>query len=225
MNRRARLTLISVCLVALLAGAFSAYYLKAEIERQFKFALDRADLMKRLASDNVARSLESQSVLPSPQAEATPADLTDRLRTIMAVSRSLLEITVCDPANKVLLSTDASRHVGDPFPEDYPDYGQLATGSRLIDKIKVLKDEGTPKYYQLTEALGAGGQRPELYVHVVILPALLRKASRYLVMSGILADQKPEILSDLRDAGIGDAVVSERGEWISVRVSAPTLVS
>ena len=116
MNRRARLTLISVCLVALLAGAFSAYYLKTEIERQFKFAFDRADLMKRLASDNVARSLERQSVLPSPEAQATDADLTDRLRTIMAVSRSLLEITVCDPGNKVLLSTDASRHVGDPFP-------------------------------------------------------------------------------------------------------------
>jgi hypothetical protein len=34
MTRRARLTLISVCLVALLTGTISSYYLKAEIEHK-----------------------------------------------------------------------------------------------------------------------------------------------------------------------------------------------
>src|SRR4029077_5132939 len=95
-----------------------------------------------LAAENVARSLERQAVLPSPEAQATDEDLTARLRTIMTVSRSLLEIPVCDPGQKILMSTDASRKIGDQFPDDYPDYKQLALGSRLIDKVRVLLDQG-----------------------------------------------------------------------------------
>lgn len=174
MTRRARLTLISVCLVALLTGTISTYYLKTEIEKQFEFALQRANIMKSLAADSVARSLEQQPSLPMAQALLFDSDLADRLRTIMAVSQSLLEITICDPHNYVLLSTDASRHAGDPFPGDYPDYGQLANRSGLFQKLRVLIDESTPKYYQLSEALGPEGQSPVLFVRVVILPALIR---------------------------------------------------
>ncbi len=174
MTQRIRLTLISVCLVALLTGSISFYYLKSEIDKQFQFALQRADLMKSLAADSVARSLDLKPSLPIPQALLSDADLADRLRTIMAVSRSLLEITICDAQNKVLLSTDATRHAGDPFPADYPDYGRLATLSSILEKLRVLRDEGTPKYYQLFQALGPEGQSPDLFVRVVILPALIR---------------------------------------------------
>ena len=163
---------MSVGLVALLTGAISAYYLRNEIEMQFQFALERADLMKSLAADGVRRSLEQQPNLPT-EALANDADLADRLRTIMAVSRSLLEITVCDPRDNVLLSTDASRRPGNPFPADYPDYGQLAHRAGLFEKLRVLSDEGAPKYYQLSEALAPEGQSPILYVRVVILPAFL----------------------------------------------------
>src|SRR5579862_5639578 len=151
MNRRARLTLMSVGLVALLTGAISAYYLRNEIEMQFQFAFERADLMKSLASDGVRRSLEQQPSLPTEAALANDADLADRLRTIMAVSRSLLEITVCDPRDIVLLSTDASRRPGASFPAGYPDYGLLVHRAGLLEKLRVLRDEGVPKYYQLSE--------------------------------------------------------------------------
>src|SRR6266404_1396002 len=174
MTQRIRLTLISVCLVALLTGSISIYYLKTEIEKQFQFGLQRADLMKSLAADSVARSLDLHPSIPIPQALLSDSDLADRLRTIMAVSRSLLEITICDNQNRVLLSTDTSRHPGDPFPVDYPDYGRLASQSSLYEKIRVLRDERTPKYYQLSGALGPEGQTPDLFVRVVILPALIR---------------------------------------------------
>lgn len=175
MNRRVRLTLMSVCLVALLTGTFSAYYLKAEIERQFQSALQRGELMKSLAGDNVARSLERHAALPTAEALATDSDLADRLRAIITYSRSLLEITICDPKdNKVLLSTDAFRRVGSPFPEDYPDYSQLATRSGLFEKIQVLREQGASKYYQLSQALGPEGESPVVFVRVVILPALMR---------------------------------------------------
>ena len=68
MTQRIRLTLISVCLVALLTGSISIYYLKTEIEKQFQFGLQRADLMKSLAADSVARSLDLHPSIPIPQA-------------------------------------------------------------------------------------------------------------------------------------------------------------
>src|SRR5262245_837129 len=132
MTRRVRLTLISVCLVALLTGTISSYYLAAEIERQFQFALQQAELLKSLAADNVTRSLERQSSLSIPAALTTDVDLGSRLQKIMTESRSLLEIAICDESNNVLLSTDPSRHTGDPFPQDYPDYSQLANRAGLF---------------------------------------------------------------------------------------------
>src|ERR1700730_7422185 len=173
MNRRARLNLISVGLVALLTGVISVYYLKIDIEKHFQFSLERADAMKRLAADSVARSSEQQSNLPIPEALAIDIDLAARLLKIMSVSGSLIEIAVCDRHNKVLLCTD--RRPGDIFPSDYPDYEQLAKRSSLLQKIRVLLDVRTPKYYQLSEALGPEGQNADLWVRVVILPVLLRK--------------------------------------------------
>src|SRR5260370_11670163 len=105
MTQRIRLTLISVCLVALLTGSISVYYLKAEIEKQFQFGLQRADLMKSLAADSVARSLDLKPSLPIPQALLSDADLAARLRTIVAVSRSLPQNTICPNPNKRLLGT------------------------------------------------------------------------------------------------------------------------
>jgi signal transduction histidine kinase len=175
MNRRTRLTLISVGLVALLTGFISAYYLKTDIERHFQFSLERAEVMKSLAADTVARSGERQSTLPIPEALASDADLASRLRKIMTASgSSLLEIAVCDRYNKVLLSTDTSRRAGDAFPEDYPDYGQLVKGASLLRKVRVLIDARAPKFYQLSEALGPEGQESDLFIRVVVFPALLR---------------------------------------------------
>ncbi len=175
MNRRVRLTLMMVGLVALLAGAISAYYLATGIGKEFQQALERAELLKELAADNVRRSLESQPSVPVPDALAHDPDLAGRLANIMAISKSLLEIAVCDSSNHVLLSTLA-RPRGDPFPADYPDYEQLATQANLFEKLRTLRESRAPHLYQLSQALTARpeSQSADLYVRVVILPALIR---------------------------------------------------
>src|SRR5260370_38627224 len=103
MNRRARLTLISVGLVALLTGFISVYYLKIDIDKHFQFSLERAETMKRLAAGSAARSSEQQSNLPLPEALAINIDLPARLLKIMSVSRSLIQIAVYHRHNRMLL--------------------------------------------------------------------------------------------------------------------------
>ncbi|MEO7652717.1 MAG: histidine kinase dimerization/phospho-acceptor domain-containing protein, partial [Bryobacteraceae bacterium] len=190
MTRSARLTLFSVLMVGVLVTTISALYLKNQIDRQFQFVLQRADLMKRLAADAVSRSIDQHLSLSIPEALAADADLPGRLLKILALSGSLLEIAVCDPQDKILFSTDLTRPAGLPFPKDYPDYARLAGEAGLLERLRVLSADTGPKYYQLSEALGAEGQAPVLWVRVVIYPALIR----------------PDVIPDLRNAALGSLV-------------------
>ncbi len=61
-----------------------------------------------------------------------------------------------------------------------------------------------------------------LDVILEILPRLLAKARRQLVLSGILAEQETAILAQLEKVGISDPVVARSGEWISVSISIET---
>ncbi len=51
-----------------------------------------------------------------------------------------------------------------------------------------------------------------------ILDLLIAKTGKVLLLSGILAEQEPEIVKQLGDRGIDDAVISKSGEWISVLI-------
>lgn len=52
-----------------------------------------------------------------------------------------------------------------------------------------------------------------------LLPLLLAKAKKTLVMSGILAEQTDAIVGSLAEHGITDAEIRQSGEWISVVVA------
>lgn len=58
-------------------------------------------------------------------------------------------------------------------------------------------------------------------VIVPILPLLISKTKRMLVMSGILAEQKEWVTGELEKLGIKDSKIEQDGEWISVTVGRP----
>ncbi|MCO6510503.1 MAG: 50S ribosomal protein L11 methyltransferase [Aridibacter famidurans] len=51
-----------------------------------------------------------------------------------------------------------------------------------------------------------------------LLPLLLKKSAKVLVMSGILAEKSPEVVAPLREFGVANAEVEKDGEWVSVIV-------
>ena len=59
-----------------------------------------------------------------------------------------------------------------------------------------------------------------LDVILPILSMLIEKANKTLVLSGILAEQKTEIVNALASSQITDAEIKQAGEWISVVVKA-----
>jgi ribosomal protein L11 methyltransferase len=51
-----------------------------------------------------------------------------------------------------------------------------------------------------------------------MLPLLLDKSCKCLILSGILAEQESQIVKELKAFGIDNATVDRDGEWISVRI-------
>ncbi|MGH9661932.1 MAG: sensor histidine kinase, partial [Bryobacteraceae bacterium] len=173
MTRRARLTLVSVLLAAALATAISAVYLRNQLNEHFRFALQRSEMFKTLAVDAVTRSLDRSPELSIEEALAADAELPTQLAKIMGISRSLLEIAVCDTAGRVLVSTDSTHDRGQPFPADYADFARLVNAAGTVEKIRVLTERNL-RYYRLSQPLGSEDQQPALLVHVVVYPALIR---------------------------------------------------
>jgi ribosomal protein L11 methylase PrmA len=59
-------------------------------------------------------------------------------------------------------------------------------------------------------------------VIVPLLPLLLEKSKRVLILSGILNEQKDFIIAKLKDYGIEKPKIESLGEWISVSVEKRT---
>ena len=170
MSLRAQLTLWCVLVMALIVGVVSAVDLAQEVTHQFESTLERADYFKGTAAAVVTRALNQHREVPIREALQQNTELSGDLREIMAASKSLLEVAVCDPKGEVLVDSEPSR-VGIMFPA-YPDFRPLVKGS-MIEKLRVLF--GDTQKYQLVQGLGVPGQEPSMYVRVVIYPRLLQK--------------------------------------------------
>jgi hypothetical protein len=167
MTLRTKLTLWSVLLATLIAGAISAVDLANVLRLQFDATLKRAQLMNNIASELVRGTLDRQPSVPLRDALRDP-ELGAALVNILTASR-ILEIEVVDPDGEILADSDQSR-VGSAAPK-YPDFEALVNKTHWYSKAQLLPASGTP-YYQLEQVWGAGDQ-PLLYVRVIVAPALI----------------------------------------------------
>jgi signal transduction histidine kinase len=173
MTLQAKLTLGSVLLATLIVGLISVVDLANDIQRQFDVTLERADLLKRVATKMVVQALDRRRTVPLREALRDP-DLTSGLIDFGAASRVVFEIAVLSAENEVLADSDPSR-LGVTSPP-YPDFRPVVAKASWWSKIQLLRQNG--RYYQLQEPLGfrESGARdtPLLYVRVIIEPALIR---------------------------------------------------
>lgn len=167
---RARLTLWSVLLMATIVGCIGAIDLANEVQQQFDATMERAGLLRRVATTLVLQTLDRQRTAPLREALRDP-ELSAQLVDLLTASRTLLEIAVVDRSSEILASSDPTR-LGKIF-EAYPDFGPVVAHTSSWDKVKILF--GDKRYYQLEQPLGTGGQTL-LSVRVVVYPALIRNA-------------------------------------------------
>ena len=122
----------------------------------------------------------------------------------------------------ILAIAAAKLQDSEPFPPIYgcdtdEDSIKIAKENVEINDVKGITlevgplKEDAPKYDFTCANLTAD-------VIVPILPLLLKKTKRMLVMSGILAEQRDWVLGELAKLGVTEAKVDQDGEWISVTV-------
>ena len=170
MNLKARLTLSFVLLAVLLAGTISGVDLAGEINQQFAATLERAENLRTLASDLVRVSLNRQSQLTKPLAEAVrDPEVSALLRDTMLASHAIVEITVLSPENEILADSIPDEIGKIQLP--YDDFSPVVANNGWYGKWRVLREK---KYYQLQQPLGPRNGPPILFVRVVVAPALIR---------------------------------------------------
>lgn len=84
-------------------------------------------------------------------------------------------------------------------------------GTPEIDFYVGSIDENTPKFEFVCANLTAD-------VIIPILPLLVEKSEKYLVLSGILKEQESLVLGELNKLGIEKGEVKTDGEWISILI-------
>ena len=169
MTLKAKLTLGSVLLATLIVAVVSAVDLSNAMQRQFEATLERADLLKLVATKMVVQALDRQRTVPLREALRDPA-LSSALVDIMTASHAVLEVAVVDANNEILAGSDPGRLAVTAPP--YPDFRPVVTNTGWRGKLQLLL--GDSKYYQLHQSLGTPDGVALLDVRVIIDPALIR---------------------------------------------------
>ena len=186
MHLRAQLTLWSVLVISLIVGAVGAFDLAQEINNQFLFTRERADICKDRAEEAVNRVLDRNRTATIPDAVRQDPKLRDDLLKIMTAAKSpVWEIAVCDLQGVILADTE-SVNVGNK-PPPYPDFKPLVEGS-LTTKVRVLL--GQSQRYQLSDKLGVE-QKPAVDIRIIVETRLIENE----IVPTIQAHVKTSILS------------------------------
>ena len=139
MTLQAKLTLGSVLVATLLVGIIAVVDLGNEMQRQFDTTLERADLLRNVATKMVVQSLNRQRTVPLREA-LREADLVNGLVDIMTASHAVLEIAVVSPQNEILADSDPNR-LGLASPP-YPEFRPATVGTGWFAKVRILQDSG-----------------------------------------------------------------------------------
>lgn len=171
MHLRAQLTLWLVLVMAIIVGAVGAFDLAQEINNQFQFTRERAEVARERAEEAVNRALDRNRIASIPDALRQDTQLPNDLLKIMTAEKSpVIEIAVCDPEGVILADTGPAS-TGNKFPA-YPGFGPLVGGS-LKQKSTVLAGDAAKRRYQLSEGLAPPGEKTAVYVRVVVAPGLI----------------------------------------------------
>jgi signal transduction histidine kinase len=172
MNLQAKLTLGYVLLASVIVAIISAVYLGNNMQEQFAATLERADVLKTVAADQVRLALNRQRSVPMRVALRDPG-LEDLFTDIMLASHAILEVAVVDPheSDEILLDSIPDR-LGVHSPP-YADFRPLVTDTNWWQKLQILMRRES-RYYQLDAPLGPSPQETLLDVRVIIDPTLIR---------------------------------------------------
>jgi signal transduction histidine kinase len=174
MHLRAQLTLWLVLVMALIVGAVGAFDLAQEINNQFSFTQERAEICMERAREAATRALDRNPTASNiPDALRQDTQLPSDLVTIMTAKKSpVIEIAICDAQGFVLADTGSSG-VGTKCPA--PAGLEPLLRGNIARKIQVLTVDSAKQNYQVSLQLAPPKQKTAAIVSVIVDPRLIGK--------------------------------------------------
>ncbi len=169
MTLQGKLKIGSVLLTILIVGVISAVDLGNVMRLEFDSTLQRAELMRMVASGMVQGALNRHRTVSVPEALKDP-ELQDALVRLLTASRAILELAVLDPENQIIADSDPDR-LGVSSPP-YPSFADFVTKKSWYAQLRLLLSRDIGQFYQLSEPLGTAGQQVAT-VRVIVAPALM----------------------------------------------------
>jgi signal transduction histidine kinase len=174
MKLRAKLTLGSVALATILVTIISAVGLINLMQLEFKNTLDRAEMIKSLATDAAINSLNQQRSGDFKEALKDPA-LQNQLLKLVLSYKAILEISLvsAEPNDEVILaSTLGEERIGIIVYPPIASFAPLANGGWVQQARAVWQNPLQP--YKLDEPVGHG-DKTYFYVRVLVHTGLIKE--------------------------------------------------
>jgi hypothetical protein len=170
MRLQVRLTLWSILVMTVVVSSVSAVDLINEINREFDLVLSRAKPIEGFVSSAVRRALERTKRATAAASVREDELLSSQLLDMLVEGEGMVQIAVCDLDNNILNDSDTA-HIGTNLPRS-EDFKKFVATSRWWDKLRLLLYG--EKTYEVTEDLLNANSKPELRIHIVYDPALMR---------------------------------------------------
>jgi signal transduction histidine kinase len=169
MTLQTKVTFGSVLLATVVVTAISGVNLGSFMDLELESTLERADVIKGVATDEVTDTLNRRRDVALREALRDP-DLKSKLLNLLRSPNGVLSIDMVSADSREVLASTLDTRIGTMAND--PDFSTLVRQRGWFEKLNVLlfKDR---RSYMLQDPIGASGATI-FYVRVVIYPALIR---------------------------------------------------
>src|ERR1039457_5725040 len=169
MTLQTKVTFGSVLLATVVVTAVSGVNLGSFMDLELEATLERADVIKGVATGEVTDTLNRRRDVALREALRDP-ELKRKLLNLLRSPNGVLSIDMVSADNQEVLASTLDNRVGSKASE--PDFSTLVRQRGWFEKLDVLLFNDR-RYYMMQDPVGPGGATV-FYVRVVIYPALIR---------------------------------------------------
>ena len=170
MKLQTKVTLGSVLLATVIVTLVSGVDLGSFIDLGLQTTFERADGIKEVAKEEVIDTLNRRREVALREA-LRDAELKRKLSSLLGTLNGVLSIDLVSAENGEVWASTLENRIGTTASD--PDFSKLVRDRSWFEKLNALLFKGG-RYYMLQAKVGSSSGNTNIYVRVVIYPALIR---------------------------------------------------
>ena len=173
LSLQGRLTIWSIVVMALIVGVVTTSDLIGEVDTQFAVTLQRAELLKQLATTLASNAADRDRTRNVPEVIRESRELGPQLLNLMTATKDIVDIVITDAGGSVITGVDPDQ-AGSAFAPLEP-FRPLVEHGRWWTKVHMLFMQDT-KSYQISQQVFDQNHKVQFVVHVLVAPPLIQQS-------------------------------------------------